>query len=183
MATEPIPQGQLPALPQLTEENLTDAAATYGRQWDAMNRHQQATYRAQTAYLEAYAVKGEGATALKFARVARQTAHHWIQADLYGFRERLEDAKAAFADRLETIAHNRVELQKPNDNPVLLITLLNANRPEKYRPTSQPIDDTVKAVLTTLQEVGSAALAARTPPAALQSGGSRGEQGEGTEVG
>ena len=80
-----------------------------------------------------------------------------------GFRARLAEAHDRFSDRLETIAHRRVELQKPNDNPVLLITLLNANRPEKYRPSATPVDETVKSVLATLQALGAQSLADRSP--------------------
>jgi len=68
-----------------------------------------------------------------------------------------------FSDRLEAIAHNRVELQKPNDNPLLLITLLNANRPEKYQPSAPPVDETAKSVLAALQELGARSLADRSP--------------------
>ena len=183
MATEPIPQGQLPALPRLDETYYAAKAEEAGFAFASLTHRQQKTWRRQVATLEAYAITGEFTSATAIAGCNRTNVNYWVANNTMGFCDRLAEAHDRFADRLEAIAHHRVELQKPNDNPVLLIALLNANRPEKYRPTSQPIDDTVKAVLTTLQEVGSAALAARTPPAALQSGGSRGEQGEGTEVG
>jgi len=78
-----------------------------------------------------------------------------------GFRARLAEVHARFSDRLEAIAHNRVELQKPNDNPGLLMFLLNTNRPDKYRPSATPVHETVKSVLATLQELGAQSLVPR----------------------
>ena len=44
-------------------------------------------------------------------------------------------------------------MQDAKSNPVLLITLLNANLPNKYRPTVVMADDTAKSVLTELRQL------------------------------
>ena len=46
-----------------------------------------------------------------------------------------------------------MKLQDAKSNPVLLITLLNANLPHKYRPTVVMTDDTAKGVLTELRKL------------------------------
>ena len=177
MVIEAIPTATLPQLPRLDEAYYAAKAEESGLDFASLTHRKQKTWRRQVATLEAYAIKGEFTSATAIAGCSRTNVNYWVAHNTMGFRDRLAEAHDRFADRLEAIAHHRVELQKPNDNPVLLIALLNANNPEKYRPSTQPIDDTAKAVLTTLQEVGSAALAARTPPAALEAGGSR-EQGQ-----
>ena len=44
-------------------------------------------------------------------------------------------------------------MQDAKSNPVLLITLLNANLPMKYRPTVVMADDTAKSVLSELRQI------------------------------
>ena len=44
-------------------------------------------------------------------------------------------------------------MQDAKANPVLLITLLNANLPNKYRPTVVMNDDTAKDVLSQLRTI------------------------------
>ena len=53
----------------------------------------------------------------------------------------------------EQLALERVKLQDAKSNPVLLITLLNANLPHKYRPTVVMNDDTAKSVLHELRKM------------------------------
>jgi len=49
------------------------------------------------------------------------------------------------------LAVNRVKDQGPKDNPILLITLLNAHWADKYRPQTVAVDDTAKEVLSELR--------------------------------
>ena len=44
-------------------------------------------------------------------------------------------------------------MQDAKSNPVLLIALLNANLPEKYRPTVVMNDDTAKSVMSELRKL------------------------------
>ena len=55
--------------------------------------------------------------------------------------------KREFRDELQNMALERVRAQKPGDNPSLLITLLAANWPSKYRPNSIADDGTAKEVM------------------------------------
>lgn len=62
-------------------------------------------------------------------------------------------AKNSFADKLENMALLRVEQQKPSDNPTLLIAMLNANRPEKYRPVAGLINEAEDEGLKALKDI------------------------------
>ena len=53
---------------------------------------------------------------------------------------------------LQDLAVNRVKDQGPKDNPVLLITLLNAHWAEKYRPKESGVDETAKDTLKVLRD-------------------------------
>ena len=65
------------------------------------------------------------------------------------------------------MALERVRAQKPSDSPILLITLLNANLPEKYRPNVVVSDDTTaKQLLAKLGEGAKRATAPDTEPVA-----------------
>tara|TARA_R100000789_G_C2882177_1_gene114854 strand:- start:22 stop:387 length:366 start_codon:yes stop_codon:yes gene_type:complete len=77
----------------------------------------------------------------------------WMKANEFGFFERLEDADILFCENLEQLALERVRSQDAKANPVLLITLLNANLPAKYRPTVVMSDDTAKDVLSELRKL------------------------------
>ena len=151
----------LPELPQLTEAYYAAKAEEVGIGFTSLTLRQQKTWRHQVATLEAYAVTGEFSSATAIAGCHRTNVNYWRNHDTMGFRACLADAHDRFSDRLEAIAHNRVELQKANDNPGLLMFLLNANRPEKYRPAATPVDETVKSVLATLQALGAQSLATR----------------------
>ena len=65
----------------------------------------------------------------------------------------MEEADFEFCENLEQLALARVKMQDAKSNPVLLITLLNANLPMKYRPTVVMADDTAKSVLSELREL------------------------------
>ena len=75
----------------------------------------------------------------------------WQKENYFGFMDRLEEADLLFCEGLEQLALERVKMQDAKSNPVLLIALLNANLPNKYRPTVVMNDDTAKDVLRELR--------------------------------
>ena len=107
----------------------------------------------QDKFLAAYAYLGSMTIASARAGINRTTVYRWDKNDLYGFRERFTTAKEEFRDELQNMALERVRAQKPGDNPSLLITLLAANWPDKYRPNAIAIaiaiasNDTAKEVM------------------------------------
>ena len=75
-----------------------------------------------------------------------------MKDDIQGFKERFEEAKHNFREMLQDLAVNRVKDQGPKDNPILLITLLNAHWADKYRPQTVVVDDTAKEVLGEMRD-------------------------------
>lgn len=94
---------------------------------------QKVTVARQGAFLKAFADVGSIRSAAPGAGITRQAVHLWIQHDQYHFRSRFEQAILQFREQLQDLAIGRVKVQKPNDNPLLLVTLLNAHWPERYR--------------------------------------------------
>lgn len=111
------------------------------------------TYRRQDKFLKCYSETRSRSVSASFAGVSLSTISLWLRNDYLEFIERLEDADLRFCEGLEQLALERVRLQDAKSNPVLLITLLNANLPNKYRPTVVMSDDTAKGVMTELRKL------------------------------
>ena len=101
----------------------------------------------QDAFLTAYAGIGSLRSVCESLGLNRKTVLSWNHSDTYGFKERYVQAKEEFREYLQDLAIRRVRDQKPNDNPVLLITLLNAHWPEKYRRDSNAASGEVKEMM------------------------------------
>jgi len=85
----------------------------------------------QDAFLAAYGECGSLRAACEASGVGRSTVGDWVT------REYLQD-----------LAVSRIKDQKPTDNPVLLITMLNAHWPEKYRRDSQGASSGMKEIMS-----------------------------------
>lgn len=113
---------------------------------------QRATWARQSAFLAAYIQVGTVLSSAEAIGSPRQTVEYWQKHDVLGFVARFDKAQQGFRETLERIATGRVFAQKPNDNPLLLITLLNANWPNKYRPASATTDDAAKELMAELRK-------------------------------
>ena len=111
------------------------------------------TYRRQDKFLKCYSETRSRSVSASFAGVSLSTISLWLRNDYLEFNERLDDADLKFCEGLEQLALERVRLQDAKSNPVLLITLLNANLPNKYRPTVVMSDDTAKGVMSELRKL------------------------------
>ena len=106
-----------------------------------------ATQARQGAFIAAYGEVGSLRKAAEASRVPRATVISWVQRDTYGFKAKYEASREMFREYLQDIAVQRVKDQGPKDNPVLLITLLNAHWPEKYRRDGNTVTDEVKEMM------------------------------------
>ena len=120
---------------------------------------QRNTYRRQTKFLKVYEETRSKSVSASYAGVSPSTISKWLREDYLEFKQRYDESDTAFCEGLEQLALERVKMQDAKSNPVLLITLLNANLPEKYRPSAIMTDDTAKDVLSQLRK-----LAKETPP-------------------
>lgn len=101
-----------------------------------------ATYDAKTlahqdAFLLAFAKLGTISSASHAAQISEyETVRLWLRDNTLGFKERYAIAQLQFAEYLETVALERVETPTNNGrtgSDVLLIAMLNANHPTKWR--------------------------------------------------
>jgi len=80
----------------------------------------------------------------------------WKRDNTQSFREKFETVQLEFSEYLEDVALTRVINAKPNDkmgSDVLLITLLNANNPAKYKRHSNVTDSTGREALAELRTI------------------------------
>jgi hypothetical protein len=109
----------------------------------------------QEQVLRGFEALGNLTAACESAGVSRKAAEHWRRTDSLGFAGRLENAKGGFGDRLEALAWDMVKRMKPGQNPTLLICLLNATLPLKYRPAVQVDPVAARDTLSELRQLAS----------------------------
>ena len=106
----------------------------------------------QDRFLDSYSVLGSIRSATEVAGIGRRIVHRWKAEDTYGFKERFEESKHNFREMLQDLAVERVREQGAKDNPVLLITLLNAHWGEKYRPQTSNAQEEAKDILIEMKK-------------------------------
>ena len=101
----------------------------------------------QDAFLAAFILLGSVRAAGEAVGISREAVSRWNRNNVHGFRERYASAREDFVESLQDLAVSRVKEQKPGDNPVLLIALLNAHWPEKYRRTGYAVEGSGKEMI------------------------------------
>lgn len=119
--------------------------------------HQNAvTLARQTGFLAHFSECGTILKASQAASVHRSTIYDWMQNDKFGFNLRMQAARGNFLERLEDIAFHRIlhpDGRNRTGGDVLVITMLNAHAPEKYRTGIVVVDETPKAVAAKLAKL------------------------------
>ena len=110
------------------------------------------TWKDQDRFLIAFSKCRQKATAARAVGIGRSTIYWWEGKDHLGFKDRLKEADEVFLNDLENLALDRVRQQQPGHNPTLLITLLNANLPDKYRPNSVAPSETMTETLQAMKK-------------------------------
>jgi len=109
------------------------------------NREESA--RRKALFLKAYGEYGTVLKACEVAGIARNTYVKWQAAD-HEFSKDLDQRKQAFGENLEGIALERVKNPDKNrGSDILLLGLLNANLPAKYRPQIAISEDAAKDLI------------------------------------
>lgn len=120
----------------------------------------------QADFCEALGKLGSITKAASLAGVSRETIRLWERDDRSGFRQKLRDAHATYADMLESMALERVQNPEGNrGSDTLLIALNNANS-EKWKgnQVSVVVEDSVLQALTSLQALDAATRAPLPAP-------------------
>ena len=105
-------------------------------------------------FLDSYSEVGTVSEAALTVGMKRHSVFMWVKRDDQ-FAKEFEESKKAFAEKLEGIALDLVNQMKENKDykhPTLLITLLNANNPAKYRGTAE-VDNTARDFIAGLRRV------------------------------
>jgi molybdenum-dependent DNA-binding transcriptional regulator ModE len=101
----------------------------------------------KSIFLEAYEKEGTIRAACRAAKVDRSSYQRWHAND-FDFAKALDGKKIFFAESLEELALERVRNPDKNrGSDVLLIGLLNANMPQKYRPQFAMSEDSAKELI------------------------------------
>jgi hypothetical protein len=101
----------------------------------------------KTAFLRAFRAVGTRNGAFRIAKITKGTYDTWIWTDPDFMRE-VADAQVAFGEYLEEIALERVKNPDKNrGSDVLLLGLLNANLPTKFRPQFAMSEDSAKDLI------------------------------------
>ena len=105
-------------------------------------------------FLDKYDEVGTITNAALTSGIERTIVYRWIKTD-EEFAKEFEESKKSFSEKLEGIALDLIEQMKINmdyKHPTLLITLLNANNPAKYRGTAE-VDNTARDFIAGLRRV------------------------------
>jgi len=115
----------------------------------------------QHAFLKAYPLYGSIVATANAIGVPVGTCYRWVSPGSTTFKgmelfsEGFKEAQKAFSDTLEALAWSRVSDPSGNrGSDVLLLALLNANHPAKWRPNVSTISDTdtAKGILAELRK-------------------------------
>ena len=102
----------------------------------------------------AYAQAGSIKVAAAAAGVSRETADWWITKDYLGIKAHFQQAALTFRESLQDLAVERVRNPEKNrGSDILLLGLLNAHWPEKYRRNEVQADETAKEILAELKRM------------------------------
>ena len=109
----------------------------------------------QGTFLRLFGQLGTIQAAAEGTGLDRQAHYDWISGDAQGYRARWEDARQRWRETLEQKAMDRINDPQGNrGSDVLLLAMLNAAWPEKYRQNVVVVDDTAKDLLARLRGIG-----------------------------
>jgi hypothetical protein len=101
----------------------------------------------QRIFLDALVVHGTLLAARRETGVSRRKYQRWMVDDP-GFSQRIDESRRDFGEGLEGLALERVRNpDRSHGSDVLLIGLLNANLPHKYRPAQAMDVDSAKELI------------------------------------
>ena len=101
----------------------------------------------QASFLRAYRKIGTHSGAFRVAKISKDTYNKWMKTEPDFMRE-VSEARHEFGEYLEEIALERVKNPDKNrGSDVLLLGLLNANLPQKFRPQFAMGEDSAKDLI------------------------------------
>lgn len=102
-------------------------------------------YETQEHFLKMYARCGTILYGAKATGISRPTVYVWQKQDTLGFDARFQLAKEEYRESLENLAVSRLNDPKGNQgSDLLLMAMLNARWPERYRANTEGRDQSAK---------------------------------------
>jgi len=124
---------------------------------------QRATEFLKGRFLEGFMEFGTIRNGCKYAKIDRSTYYTWMEKDKQ-FAEKVIDARQEFGEKLEEVIVGIVlDPEAVRKSPILAITLLNANLPNKYRPAAIMQEETAKDLLKEWRKAANNAPKALSP--------------------
>jgi len=125
---------------------------------NSLEREYGSAQRRKAIFLAAYEEWGTVKKGCEAAGVTRHAYGRWTQRDP-DFMRSVDLMKQSFAESLEAIALDRVKNPDKNrGSDVLLLGLLNANMPAKYRPSVAVDQDSAKDLIREWRKASQAVL-------------------------
>lgn len=85
---------------------------------------------------------------------SRPTVYAWQKQDTLGFASRFQLAKEEYRESLENLAMSRLKDPKGNQgSDTVLMAMLNARWPERYRQNSESKDERAKDALEEIRQM------------------------------
>jgi len=111
-------------------------------------------YETQEYFLEMYGRCGTILNAAQATGISRPTVYAWDRQDTLGFAARFQLAKEEYRESLEDLAMSRLKDPQGNQgSDLLLMAMLNAAWPEKYRKHEEKRNETGRETLDTLKQM------------------------------
>lgn len=108
----------------------------------------------QRVFLAVYAELGTIRAACRQSKIPRRTVREWRDRDLGGFKAQMLEAEHAWRESLEDLARSRVENPQGNrGSDVLLMGMLNANHPDKWRGGKVDSPEVAREVVSELRQL------------------------------
>ena len=121
--------------------------------------------RRKAIFLEAFEEWGTVKKGCEAAGVTREAYSWWHRTDPE-FSKRVDLMRQSFAESLEALALDRVKNPDKNrGSDVLLLGLLNANMPAKYRPSVAMDQDSAKELITEWRKASQSVSKDKSPEA------------------
>ena len=125
---------------------------------NSLEREHGSAQSRKAIFLAAYEEWGTVKKGCEAAGVTRHAYGRWTQRDP-DFMRSVDLMKQSFAESLEAIALDRVKNPDKNrGSDVLLLGLLNANKPAKFRPSVAMDQDSAKELITEWRKASQAVL-------------------------
>jgi len=118
----------------------------------------------QDIFLRIFSEGAQIKSAALGANISRRQVRRWVSDDKFGFAAKYDVAREDFKDHLIGMAMTRLETQPTNT--LLLLAMLNAYIPEKFKPTTGSSEEVAKDTIRELRTLAKNAFEAK--PAAKE---------------